>query len=303
MKRKTTIGGQALLEGLLMVGPYETKAGFRRKNGEIEIVNLDRPKKDFWTKIPFLRGSVMLFRQLKIGTNALMLSAEKIEEDATGKKEESPKQEWVLWISALIGILGGVALFILLPHVLASFLFQTPKTELPYHQVLLYNTTEAVIRLSILVLYMSLMNLQADTKRLWQYHGAEHKTIACYEACLPLTVENVQKQSRFHPRCGTSFLFNLAFLSVLIFSLTGWHHVLLNLLFRLFMLPVLSGISYEILQWSGKYDQCLWARLLSQPGMWMQRLTTREPEDHQVEVSIAVMQAVLPDDDSDLIKS
>lgn len=305
-KRITTIGGQALIEGLLMVGPYETKAAFRRKSGEIELVDLERPKKDFWTSIPFVRGAVSLVRQLKMGSKALMISAEKFEEDhgeTEAEKSSKAKEDsnFLIYLSSLIGILGGVALFILLPNFIASLIFSSPKSALPYFKVLQYSFVEALIRLTILVSYMSLMNLQKDTKRLWQYHGAEHKTIACYEAGLPFTIENVQKQSRFHPRCGTSFLFNLIFLSILIFSLTGWHNIWLNLVFRLAMLPVLSGISYELLQWLGKYHDSALSRILSSPGMWMQRLTTREPDDDQVEVSIAAMKAVIPEDNKDLI--
>lgn len=305
-KRITTIGGQALIEGLLMVGPYETKAAFRRKSGEIELVDLERPKKDFWTSIPFVRGAVSLVRQLKMGSKALMISAEKFEEDhceTEAEKSSKAKEDsnFLIYLSSLIGILGGVALFILLPNFIASLIFSSPKSALPYFKVLQYSFVEALIRLTILVSYMSLMNLQKDTKRLWQYHGAEHKTIACYEAGLPFTIENVQKQSRFHPRCGTSFLFNLIFLSILIFSLTGWHNIWLNLVFRLAMLPVLSGISYELLQWLGKHHDSALSRILSSPGMWMQRLTTREPDDDQVEVSIAAMKTVIPEDNKDLI--
>lgn len=308
-KRVTSIGGQALIEGLLMVGPHQTKAALRRKNGNIEIIPLDRPKKDFWTSIPFVRGGVSLVRQLKIGSKALMLSAEKLEEDINAEEAKaqgktfSPKKEEnniLIYLSTLIGILGGVALFILLPNFIASQIFPSSKVHLPYAQVLAYSFVEACIRLTILVGYMALMNLQKDTKRLWQYHGAEHKTIACYEAGLPFTIENVQKQSRFHPRCGTSFLFNLIFLSIIIFSLTGWHNVWLNLLFRLAMLPVLAGISYELLQWLGKHHDSPLAHFLSMPGLMIQRLTTREPDDDQVEVSIAAMEAVLPENQKDI---
>lgn len=344
--KKTTIGGQALLEGLMMVGPQKTTMAFRRKNGNIHLEDAPVIRKDGLGKIPILRGAVNLFRQLMVGQRALLRSAALIEEDDRLAKTEMPsekvtesafveermldvpdndtvkppvvmnrqdnttvqpaevsktpeavkKTDWVLIGSAMFGILAGVAMFVLLPNLIVSLLVKYVFGGAQTGPRLWYNVLEGLLRLVILLGYMYLTGFVKEINRVWMYHGAEHKTIACYEAGEALTVENVRRYSRFHPRCGTSFLFLMVFVSVLLFSLVGWYGVWLNLLIRLVLVPLLAGISYELLRFSGKYDGFCLGRWISRPGLWVQRLTTKEPDDAILEVAIAAMQAVIPED-------
>lgn len=328
--KKTTIGGQALLEGLMMVGPQRTVTALRRQDGRIEVEDLPPVKKSGVARIPIVRGAVGIFRQLILGSKAMMRAAEAIEEDerlaeegekrsgpltacgvakpsqeresSASAKEGGEKQErpfWtqlVLYASAAVGMVGGIALFVLLPNLIASLLFPADAAAGKVGRGILYNVVEGGLRLVILVGYMWATSLMKEMRRLWQYHGAEHKTIACYEAGLELSVDNVRQQSRFHPRCGTSFLFLIVFVSVVLFSLVGWHGLWLNLVLRLAMVPLLAGLSYETLRWSGTHDQSLLARIIAKPGLWVQRLTTAEPDDAIIEVAIAAMVAVIPED-------
>lgn len=336
--RYKNIGGQALIEGLLMVGPKKTMAAFRRKSGKIEVHELPRPKKDFFTKLPLLRGVVALWRQLKIGTQGLFLSAELVEEDLLAEekaqaessfdeqnrlekesegevekkvkleakqvvkvaKQEDKKREkssWVLTLGVILGLVFGIFLFIALPEVLSHLLLPSiNKAKASYLQTLPYSFFTGFLRISIFLAYLASMNLGKDTRRLWEYHGAEHKTIACYEADLPFSVENVAKQSRFHPRCGTSFLFLVLLLSIFIFNFTGLHAWYINIPLRLLLLPVVAAVSFELLQWSGKHNENRVAQFLSLPGLWVQRLTTREPAAEHIEVAIEAMKAALEDE-------
>lgn len=322
-RKKTTIGGQALLEGLMMVGPDKTATAFRRRDGSILVEYRDPIPPASSRKIPIVRGAVGIFRQMVAGTRALMRSAELIEED--DRREEAAKQmrsisessaagevldtktvevtvappspatKWVLYGSAAVGVLGGIVLFVLLPNLLADLLLPSQAGKQSYATGVLYNLIEGAVRLILLLGYFYLCNRLPDMKQIWRYHGAEHKTIACYEAGDPLTPEQVMRHSRFHPRCGTSFLFLFVFLSILLFSVVGWHSALVNLLIRLALVPVLAGLSYEVLRWTGKHDgQCL-CRWIARPGLWVQKLTTAEPDEKICEVAIAALRAVLPE--------
>ena len=335
--KKTSIGGQALIEGLMMIGPERKAMANLMLNGEIVVRDLGPNDTRSTMNIPFLRGAVRIFTQMAVGTKALLLSADLQEEaeaaeaaakdnEASGStapnsgdettealpvKDESvpiattiselqPKEkklDWLVIFSLLLGLGMGVGLFILLPNALTSGLIAL--TGVPRHgfsNTVIYNLIEGVLRITILIFYMWLSSKQKDIKRVWMFHGAEHKTIACYESGMELTVDNVRPFSRFHPRCGTSFILILVFISALIFALVGWYGVWLNLLIRLALIPLVAGIAYEILRFSGKHNDTLVGKILAKPGLLLQRLTTKEPDDTMLAVAIQAMNAVIPED-------
>ncbi|MDW7655646.1 MAG: DUF1385 domain-containing protein [Bacillota bacterium] len=315
-RRKTTIGGQALIEGLMMIGPEKKAMAVRRPDGTIAIEEMPMTRFTGAANWPFVRGCIRLFRQLVSGTKALLRSAELAEEpeqntdeasddqDLSDKQAQKPSlkvrigravdrffsrhSELVLYGSAAFGILFSVALFILLPNLLISFIRQWTGLG-----NIASNLAEGLIRISLFVSYLALANRLQEMRRVWMYHGAEHKTIACYEAQQPMTVENVRRYSRFHPRCGTAFLFLVILISIIIFSLIGWWGRWINLLIRFALVPLVAGIAYEIIRLAGRYDNRI-TRLISKPGLWLQRLTTAEPDDTMLEVAIAALEAVRP---------
>jgi uncharacterized protein YqhQ len=267
--------------------------------------------------VPFVRGSIRLFRQLVTGTRALLKSAEYMDEEPdnataadTDSSSEKPKKsfldrffekhsELMLYISAIMGILFSIVLFILLPGLLTDLLreFVFGGQVNDKGTSLILTIIEGVVRITIFVAYLALASKMKDIKRVWMYHGAEHKTIACYEAREELTVENARKQSRFHPRCGTAFMFTVLIVSIIIFAFMGWRNRWLNMLIRFLLVPLIAGIAYEIIRWTGRFDNWL-TRAVAAPGLWLQRLTTAEPDDSMLEVAIVAMKAVLPKDDN-----
>jgi uncharacterized protein YqhQ len=352
--RKTTIGGQALIEGLMMIGPTRRAMAVRKPDGSIFLEEMQMSQFAGAANWPFIRGSIRLFRQMVSGTKALLRSAEFMEEAETvppvqpikaedsGLTAEQPApqtgeqsaaelaadpaadpaaepaakpaaaapatasaidrffarhQDLFLYGSAALGLLFSVGLFILLPNFLTGFIRQFAGiTELhSARNTILANLIEGLIRIIIFVAYLFLASRLKDIKRVWMYHGAEHKTIACYEARQELTVENVRSFSRFHPRCGTAFLFIVIIVSIIVFSFAGWWNRWLNLLIRFALVPVVAGIAYEILRIAGRFDN-RFTRAIAAPGLWLQRLTTAEPDDSMLEVAIVAMQAVIPAD-------
>lgn len=348
-QRKTTIGGQALIEGLMMIGPDKKAMAVRKPDGTIYIEELPMTRWTGVANLVFIRGSVRLFRQLVTGTKALLKSAELLDEEsvkipvpaaepvtepaapepmsaATPSEDVAQPEvakkarrtfkerrealdekidhflthhsEVMLYISAVGGILFSVILFILLPNLLASGigrLFGLVTTG-DRTSAILMNLIEGGLRIIIFIGYLVLASRMSEIQRVWMYHGAEHKTIACYEAEMPLTVENARQYSRFHPRCGTSFMFIVILLSIIVFSLIGWWSPWINLLIRFLLVPVIAGIAYEIIRLAGRFDNVL-TRTISMPGLWLQRLTTAEPNDSMLEVAIAAMEAVLPQEE------
>lgn len=301
-KSITTIGGQALLEGLLMIGPQKYSIAIRKPDGEILVETEDTPPKSKLTKLPIIRGSVLLFKQLKLGMKAIMKSAEYIdieeEEDAKPSKVDQflenlfkDKLKDVLIIFAVIVSLAfSVGLFMLLPNLLAELL-HFDKNGLKGS--IIYNLFEGVIRVGLFFLYIVIVSkFSKDIRRVWQYHGAEHKTIHCFENGDELTIENVKKYTTRHPRCGTSFLFTVMVISIIVFSLAGWHHPVINLLIRLALLPVVAGISYEAFKVAGKSTGKI-ASIIKAPGLLFQKYTTSDPDDDQIEVAIKAMKAVM----------
>ncbi len=317
-KFKTSIGGQALIEGIMMRGPKKDAIVIRGADGltiEVSDRKLNPPKS--FKNWPFFRGVFNFFDSQVTGVKALMRSADlapdEMQEEPSKfdawleKKLGNEKfQQAVIGIAVAMGLGLSILLFFLLPMVVSSFFDQwIPNT-------LVLNLVEGVIRMCIFMAYMLLVSRMGEMKRVFSYHGAEHKTIRCYEAGLPLTVENVRKQTRLHPRCGTSFLLVVMVISILVFSVASsallavfpalegirgsFPYRLLMICFKLLLLPIVVGITYEINRWVGRHDN-KFSRILSAPGMWMQNFTTNEPDDAMIEVGIAAVQAVLPEEE------
>lgn len=302
--KKTTIGGQALLEGLLMMGPEDAAIAIRKPDGEIVIDKRPLPKKSVVNKIPLVRGAVNLFRQMVFGVKALMYSADFVELDG---EEEKPSRldafiermfgdkmkDAVVYFSVILSLALSIGLFILLPNLItggAMKIFGVDKEALG--GVFILNLIEGLIRILIFFGYLYLATLLNDIKRVWEYHGAEHKTIHCYEHEEELTIENVKKYSTKHPRCGTSFMFLVMVISILVFACIGWYGMILNALFRILLIPLVAGVSYELLKFAGRYSENPFVKILNAPGMLFQMLTTREPDEKQIEVAIAAFNNV-----------
>ena len=298
-KHMTTIGGQALIEGIMMRGPKDTAIAVRKQNKEIvlkkeELNTLGMRYKFF--ALPFVRGVVGLIEAMVIGINSLMYSAEfweeNIEEDKESFLERTFKDsaETVeIVITLVFSLLLTIGLFILLPSFFTN-LFRN-KIKSPF----VFNIVEGLIRISIFLIYVVSISKMEDVDRVFEYHGAEHKTIHCYENGDELTVENVKKYPILHPRCGTSFLFMVMIVSIFVLSFFGWPSPLQRLIIRILMLPVIAGISYEINRLIGKSNSAL-AYYLSYPGLVLQKIATvKEPDGEQIEVAIAALEAVLTD--------
>lgn len=338
--KKTTIGGQALIEGIMMCGPRRTAIAVRKADGSIYVEEIKKSASEtFFEKVPLVRGCIRFFRQLITGTAALMKSAEISEEGAPEEnvsrvaveeekaqtiaevKEEKkaaakPKsskldqfadnhQDGLMVFAAVLGLAFSVVLFILLPRLVvdtALHFFSAERSDSIKLNVVL-NLIEGVVRIAIFLLYLVFTSKIKDIARVWMYHGAEHKTIACYESGEPLTVENVRKCSRFHPRCGTAFLFIVVLVSILVFCVAsvfiGVRVWWVNMLVRLALVPLVGGISYEILRFCGRHDQNPICKVFIAPGLGLQKLTTKEPTDSMIEVAIASVQAVIPENSNE----
>ncbi len=296
---KTSIGGQALIEGILMKGPKKTAISIRKQDGEIlTTVNDNKTPPKIFT-FPIIRGVYGLINSLTEGMKAIDYSASFFEE---GLPEEEPsrfekfltktfgeKWEKVLTpIAMVLGILLAILLFMFVPAFLTSFL--NPFIE----STIAKNLIEGAIRILIFLAYIILISRMKDIQRVFMYHGAEHKCIFCYESGQELTVENVKKFKRFHPRCGTSFLLIAMIVGVIVFAAVSWENVFLRVILKLVMLPLVVGISYEIIKFAGRHDNTL-TRIISAPGMGLQHFTTNEPDDSQIEVAIEALKTVLPE--------
>ena len=314
-KFKTMIGGQALIEGIMMRGPEKDAIVIRGREGLTVEVNPRKlnPPGSFKTW-PFFRGMFNFFDSQVTGVKALMRSAdlapEEYQEEPSKfdlwleKKLGNEKfQQAVIGIAVALGLGMSIGLFFLLPMIIGGFFDRWIESNTAL------NLVEGVVRMVIFMAYMLLVSRMNEMKRVFAYHGAEHKTIRCYEAGLPLTVENVRPQTRLHPRCGTSFLLVVMVISILVFSVASsgllalipaleamrgsFLYRLVMIVFKLLLLPVIVGITYEINQWCGRTDNAF-TRALSAPGMWMQNFTTNEPDDSMIEVAIKAVEAVLP---------
>lgn len=306
-KVSTNIGGSALLEGVMMRGNNRMAVSVRKATGEIyteTVPSVPWTKKSKLMGLPFIRGAVSMLESMITGMKALMDSAEQVDLD-DGDEEESKFDIWLknklgnnymtylLYSSLVIALALGIGLFMLLPNLIADFfLGLTSIDKTTGLGAFAANFIEGILRIVIFLGYIVIISKNKEITRVFQYHGAEHKTIYAYENGEELTVENVKKHTTLHPRCGTTFMFLVIFISIIVFAFTGWHNRLVNLIIRLLMLPVIAGISYEVLKLAAKTDNKL-IRAISIPGLMLQKITTKEPDESMIEVAIASLKAVL----------
>ena len=308
-KKMTSIGGQAVIEGVMMRGPHKTAVTVRKPDGEIIIDEKETKGIGKWAKIPIIRGVVSFVTSMVVGVQALMFSAKFFDTEEETKKESKKSKkkdekntknddnsipEWMLYLSVALAVGMSMGLFIVLPNLVSNFF--VPNRE---SNPVIYNLVESIVKIVIFLGYIILVSQMKDIKRTFEYHGAEHKTIFCYENGEELTPENVKKYSRFHPRCGTSFLLFVVIVSILVFSVIGvYEKAIVNVLLRILLIPLVAGISYEIIKFAGKSkNKCVtW---LNAPGKWLQKFTTREPDEKQIEVAIAASKAVIPENKDD----
>ena len=296
---KTSIGGQAIIEGVMMKGPKKSAMSIRKPDGTLYQEVWDNPKRKWYNKVPFVRGIANFISSMVDGYKCLMKSAEISTE---GLEDENPSKfdMWleekfgdklvkaVGYLSMVLGLCLALFLFMYLPSLIVS----TLRGFLPHWSLSLI---EGLVKMGLFIGYMAAVSLMPDMKRLFSYHGAEHKTIACFEAGEELTVENVRKHTRYHPRCGTSFIFLVLFISIILFSVVSWDSVAVRVALKLLTLPLVMAIAYELIRLAGKCDN-LFTRIVSWPGLMIQRLTTKEPDDGMIEAAIASIKAVLPED-------
>ena len=301
--RKTTIGGQAVIEGITMKGPKKTCLAVRKPDNEIvfQESETDKPSK-IW-KLPILRGCYTMATAMIRGVKDIEISADLSEQD-DGDYDPSRFEQWlmdkfgdegvnkiIMGVAMLFGTMLPIILFMLCPTLIVSVL----PAGAPYF---VRSLLEGLVRIILFLLFMWSVSHMKDIERTFRYHGAEHKTIFCYEAGLDLTVENVRNMPRFHPRCGTSFMFVMMIVPILIFAFVQMDNPWMRMAMRLVLLPLVIGLSYECIRFAGKHDGLI-SRALRWPGLQMQRLTVFEPDDSMIEVAIAAMQRVIPDDGSD----
>ncbi len=317
-KFKTSIGGQALIEGIMMRGPKKDAIVVRTSDGlKVDVKVRKLPKEKSFATWPLIRGCVNFFDAQVTGVNALLhsadLSPEEVQEQPSkfdlwleSKLGSEVFKKAVVGLAVFFGMAMSIALFFLLPMVIGGLFADFIQNNL------LQNLIEGAIRIVIFLSYMFLVSRMKEMRRVFAYHGAEHKTIRCYESELPLTVENVRSQTRLHPRCGTSFLLVVMVVSILVFSvattllhqwipalstfqgINGGLYRLVMMVLKLALLPLVVAITYEINRWAGRHDNWF-TKILTAPGMWLQNFTTNEPDDAMIEVGITALQAVLPE--------
>ena len=298
-KFRTSVGGQALMEGVMMRGPKRLCCAVRRPDGGIETDIKELPPKKWYEKVPFVRGVFAMIGSMITGYRCLMYSADIAMQDSEDSEPESKLDKWLdehlgekfqnalMVCAALMGGVAAILLFSVTPTSVVGFVSRFMPLG-RWGRVIL----EAVLKMSIFLAYLALCSRMKEIHRLFEYHGAEHKTIACYEAGEPLTVENIRKYSRFHPRCGTSFLILTLLVSIAVFSVIPWTGTALRVVYKL--LPMVMGISYELLKLCGRTDNLL-THIIRAPGLWVQRLTVFEPDDSMIECAIQAVTPVLPE--------
>ena len=326
-KRITSIGGSALIEGIMMRGPKRTTVACRVDKDtvyteDIEVKPLFKGK--FW-KVPIIRGIAGMIESMRLSYKSLSLAADKAMESGQVEEEEPSKfEKWldktfgdklmnvIMVIATILGIALALGLFVFLPAALfdwtlAGFFKETDpvtgEVSFTFLGQFMKSLFCGVLKILLFIGYLMLVSLMKDMRRVFQYHGAEHKTIFCYENDEELTVENVKKQTRFHPRCGTSFLVVTLIVSIfvgLFIPVEPFGIKVLNPVFRILLVPIMVGLGYEFIKFCGRHDN-KFTHILAAPGLWAQRITTREPEDDMIECAIAAMKAVIPDDGSDIL--
>ena len=294
------VGGQAVIEGVMMRAKGVIATAVRRKNGEIQI-----KKEAFHSivekypklKLPILRGAIGLVEMMYVGIRTLNYSAELAMEDEQGSeaKEKKPQTTFALAMTLVVALAAGIGLFFFLPLFAATRLFSVEQ------QPLLFNLVAGTIRVAILLVYLSGISLMKDVATLFRYHGAEHKAVFTFELNAPLTVSSAMGYPRLHPRCGTSFILIVMVISIVLFSLLdvvlllafGSLTLPMRLMTHIPFIPVVGGVAYEFLKYSAKKSTTLWGRMMIAPGLWLQKITTKEPDEKQMEVAIAAIQAAL----------
>lgn len=302
-QHKSKIGGQALIEGVMMKGIYTSAMACRLPDGTIDVETWEEKNgknAPWYRKTPFIRGTFNFVSSLIDGYKCLMKSADKQMTEEENEENLSKLDKWlnehlgenVMAVISIISIVFSLVLclglFKFLPMWISGFL----KTVIT--SKILLTIIEGLIKIAIFIGYLAITSLMKDIRRTYEYHGAEHKTIACYEAGDELTPENVKKYTRFHPRCGTSFIFISLFISIFVFCFISWDVMWKRMLLQLVLLPVIVGISYELIRIAGRHDNAF-TRILSAPGLCLQRLTTREPDEKQMEVAIAAIKPCIPE--------
>ena len=308
-KFKSKIGGQALIEGIMMLGPTTGAMACRLPDGTIDLETWEEnngKNAPWYRKVPLVRGCTNFVMSLAKGYKYMMKSADKqltdeekeamqskekakSGEGAVSDKKEGSGYEIFMYLGILIGFVLAIGLFVFLPKIIIGAI-----PNIKEHRII-RSVLEGIVKIVIFVAYMALVSLMKDIKRQYMYHGAEHKTIACHEAELPLTIENVRKQTRFHKRCGTSFIFLVLLVSIFIMCFVPFTVTWQRIAASLVLLPLVVGISYEFIRLAGTKDNAF-TRFLSAPGLAMQRITTREPDDSMIEIAIAAMKPCIPDD-------
>lgn len=305
---KTTCGGQALIEGIMMQGPGKRAMVVRCPDGTLAIEEAEVKPRSGLAKLPFVRGLFIFGGSMVHGMKALMRSAELSDDGSTEEEELTGLDKWIndhfeqdkamgiiITLAAVIGIAFSIGLFILLPTALTGLIGLAWKTM----PLWVRSVIEGVLKVAIFMIYLYLCSRMKEIHRVFEYHGAEHKAIYCYEKGLELTVENVRRQPRHHPRCGTSFLFVVIavsiFLSIAIFTPLKIENTFLRMALHLLMLPIIVGVTYEFNRYVGGHDGAL-CHALRAPGMWMQNFTTFEPDDSMIEVGIEALKRVLPEE-------
>lgn len=302
---RSKIGGQALIDGIMMRGVEKSAMACRMPDGSIHREVWDTnpgKKKSVWKKIPIIRGCISFVQSILSGYRCMMKSAELTSDLEEDEEEETGRvTQWILdhfgdklihgatVVGTVLGVVLAIVLFMYLPSLAVMGLDQL--VDLGYWK----SVIEGVIKILILVGYLTLVGLIGEIKKTYRYHGAEHKTIFCLENGLPLTVENIRKQRRFHPRCGTSFLILVLLVSILVSSLVTWDTLWLRVVLKILVLPIIMGISFELIQFAGRHDNLL-TKIISAPGLWLQRLTVLEPDDGMIECAIEAITPCIPED-------
>lgn len=298
-KIQTSIGGQALIEGILMRGPSSIAIAVRKPDSSIAVEKRAAEgitKRNRFLGLPFVRGTSSLVESLIIGVKALTYSSQFYDaEEEPGRFErwlerifKKDAENVEAGFTVLVSLLLAIGIFFIFPSLLFALISRY------IHPIVFKNLIEGIIRMAIFILYIYIISRMKDIKRVFQYHGAEHKSIFCYENLEELTVENARKYTTLHPRCGTNFLFIVMLVSIFVYSFLGWQRILIRILLRIVMLPVVAGISYEMLRFLGR-SKSKFVHTLAYPGLLLQKLTTAEPDDGMLEVAIAALNAVLED--------
>ena len=296
----TSIGGQAIMEGIMMRGPKRTSIAVRLPNGKIHMKTQPTQGMGVWEKVPLVRGVIAFVTSLVFGTKVLMYSADVLEKYLPDEYQPDKFDEWIekkvgkekawnilLWISVILALIFSIGVFMLLPTAVVGVFKKLTDS------VIILNLIEGLVRIGIFIGYIALIPKLEDINKVFQYHGAEHKTIHCFENGLELTPENAQTFYTLHPRCGTSFLMFVMIIAIIVHVFMGWPNVWMRVGLRLLALPLIAGISYELLKWAGRSNN-KFVEILSLPGIYLQKLTTRTPNNEQLEVAIAAMKAVIP---------